>query len=452
MDRGYGMSEKLLRDWVKDTFLIEQVLDASGILNTLEKLGYNNIKKLSSRRFAVLIDGPAKARSEALGKIENELKSYGAVWDKQPSSVSSMGMVKLGNISILAKPASRQGGQSAGLGNESILVDAVNNHVNEFGPVDVEFLGPGAGSFLVKGVTAAESAGSDTKGRKKSDVNLVTASGKIPVSVKKDDAVYWESADTFYGSRAATKIDELLESGEIEIIDKGGYYNISPNIAIAASAQETKDVVFGSDILGTGAVIKKTFAPDAFSYDQAKNTLVVQSTYIITDPSHVVGDYTVWFFIRNDKTRKSVPGYPGIRVLAAYEKRINSNVKRFNEGYNLLRRIIRESILTEELTGADKKEINKLIKKGIEKDRAEQKKLIQKELEAELKKSLGTSFFRQPGKIRKTIEDVCRQELAKEMKKGSDLEKSVVAVTKKVLSAWHELLYKQQHIIQRVKI
>ncbi len=117
----------------------------------------------------------------------------------------------------------------------------------------------------------------------------------------------------------------------------------------------------------------------------------------------------------------------------------------------LIRAVV-NNILYEELTKADKKEIDKLIKKGIEKDRAEQKKLIQKELEAELKKSLGQSFFRQPGKIRKTIEDVCRQELAKEMKKGSDLEKSVVDVTKKVLSAWHELLYKQQHIIQRVKI
>ena len=118
---------------------------------------------------------------------------------------------------------------------------------------------------------------------------------------------------------------------------------------------------------------------------------------------------------------------------------------------SIVRGVIRQ-ILVEELTKADKKEIDKLIKKGIEKDRAEQKKLIQKELEAELKKSLGQSFFRQPGKIRKTIQDVCRQELAKEMQKGSDLEKSVVAVTKKVLSAWHELLYKQQHIIQRVKI
>ena len=122
-----------------------------------------------------------------------------------------------------------------------------------------------------------------------------------------------------------------------------------------------------------------------------------------------------------------------------------------SEGY-LLRNLIREALIQEELTKSDKREIDKLIKKAIEKDRGEQKKLVRKEIEDELVKSLGKSFFRQPGKIRKTIIDVCQEELAKEMQKGSKMEKSVVDVTKKVLSAWHELLYKQQHIINRVKI
>lgn len=434
------MNERLLQEWVNDMLLIEQTLDTNSILSALEKLGYDNIKKISSRRFAVLIDGPTKARSEALGKIENELKSHGAVWDKQPSSVSSMGMVKLGNTSILVKPASRQGGQSAGLGNESILVDAVNNHIHEFGPVDVEFLGPGAGSFLVKGVTAAEGAGSDTKGRKKSDVNLVAASGKIPISVKKDNAVYWESADTFYGPRAATKIDELLESGEIEIIDKGGYYNISPNIAIAATPQETKDVVFGNDILGNGAVIKKTFTSGAFSYDQAKNTLVVQSTYVITDISHVTGDYSVWFFIRNDKTRKSVPGYPGIRVLAAYEKRINSNVKRFDEGYNLLRHIIREAFLHEELTKSDKKEIEKIAKKHAK-----------AHFDKEIDKAVGTSFFGNKGKVNKFVDD----EIDKRFKSGDkdkDFSDAVEKIAKRVIQALYTMHYKRNNLIKGMPV
>ena len=321
----FRMSEQLLREYIRNIF---ESSSAEDVLGTLEKLGYSNIKTMSSRRFAVLIDGPASARTQALQKITNALKSAGAVWDKKPTSVSSMGMIKVGDISILAKPAKRQGNQSAGLGNESILVDRVNAHVSEFGPVNIMFKGPGAGKFSVPGVTEAVSAGADTAGRKKSDVNLMTSSGSVPVSLKQDNACYWESADSFYGQKAADKIDELLATGEIEMIDKGGYYNISPNIAVPATPEETTDSVFGSDLLGKGAVIKKTFTDTDFSYDEAKNTLVIDSTYIITDLSHVTGDYSVWFLIRNDKTRKSVPGWPGIRVLAAYEKRCNKNVKR----------------------------------------------------------------------------------------------------------------------------
>jgi hypothetical protein len=47
---------------------------------------------------------------------------------------------------------------------------------------------------------------------------------------------------------------------------------------------------------------------------------------IITKLEHVHGDKDVFFLIRNDKTRKSIKEYPGIRVLASYKKRINKNV------------------------------------------------------------------------------------------------------------------------------
>jgi len=322
----------LIREWVRRTLLFEQALDEPILMSTLKKLGYGNIKRMSSRRFAVLIDGSASDRSKALKKIETEFESQGAVWDKNPQGPSSIGMVKVGQFSILAKPASRQGGQSAGLGNESILVDTINDIIAEFAPgkggIDIEFVGPGAGRFSAKGVTAAVGAGAETTGRKKSDVNLTSADGVIPLSIKQDNACYWESADTSYGSKAATKIDELLDAGTIEMVDKGGYYNIVPNIAVPATPEEATDVVFGSDILGQGVVIKKTFGEDDFSYDAASNRLSINATYMISDLSHVTGDHAVWFLIRNDKTRKSVPGWPGIRVLAAYEKRCNKNVMR----------------------------------------------------------------------------------------------------------------------------
>ena len=343
-----GMEEALLRAWIREKFLVEQAgLDEPTLTGVLKTLGLDNTKKYSSKRLAVLVDGPGKMRSKALTDIEAALKDYGAVWDKSPTSASSLGMVKAGPFSILAKPASRQGGMSAGLENEEALVKAVNTlAVDQPKGINVKFVGPGAGEFLVEGVTKAISAGADTKGRKKSDVNLVTTGGTVPISIKKDNAQYWESADSYYGARAGEKLKELEAAGEVEMVDKGGYYNVVPNIAVPASADEVIDVVFGSDILGTGAVIKKSFSDSDFVYDAGTNTLTVTSTYIITDPSHVTGDYSVWFLIRNDKTRKSVPGYPGIRVLAAYEKRINTNVKRVDESkmlITLVRLLLKES-------------------------------------------------------------------------------------------------------------
>lgn len=321
--------KNILREYIK---LIVEAVDTETVIKTLDSLGYSNIKKMSSRRIAVLIDGSASDRLAALQKITDALESDGAVWDQSPSSVSSIGMVKVGNMSILAKPAKRQGGKSAGLGNESILVDKINETISNFGlgaeGLNVEFVGAGAGKFLVQNVTSAVGAGAETAGRKKSDVNLISVDGITPISIKKDNAQYWESADSYYGQRAADKIEQLISAGEIEMVDRGGYYNIVPNIAIAASPEETEAVVFGSDLLGSGAVIKRTFRDSDFSYDENKNLLTIQATYIITDLSHVTGEYEVWFLVRNDRTRKSVPGYPGIRVLAAYQKRINKNVKR----------------------------------------------------------------------------------------------------------------------------
>ncbi len=346
-----GLDETLLREWIREKLLEQAGLDEPTLTGVLKTLGLDNTKKYSSKRLAVLVDGPGKMRSKALGDIEAALKDYGAVWDKSPSSVSSLGMVKAGPFSILAKPASRQGGMSAGLENEEALVKAVNTlAVDQPEGINVKFVGPGAGEFLVEGVTKAISAGADTKGRKKSDVNLVTTGGNVPISIKKDNAQYWESADSYYGARAGEKLKELEAAGEVEMVDKGGYYNVVPNIAVPASADEVIDVVFGSDILGTGAVIKKSFSDSDFVYDADTNTLTVTSTYIITDPSHVTGDYSVWFLIRNDKTRKSVPGYPGIRVLAAYEKRINTNVKRVDESkmlITLVRLLLKESEMIE---------------------------------------------------------------------------------------------------------
>jgi hypothetical protein len=56
------------------------------------------------------------------------------------------------------------------------------------------------------------------------------------------------------------------------------------------------------------------------------DTLTIDVTDIITKMADVTSEKRVYFLIRNDKTRKSLEEYPGLRVLAVYEKRINKNV------------------------------------------------------------------------------------------------------------------------------
>jgi len=324
------MSERLLREWISRILSEEKQFHDRVILDRLKAMGYSNFKPMSGVTLAILLDdGSQRARLASMAKIEIDLADLGAEWDKKPRSTSSIGVIKVGGNTIMVKPAGRQGRSSGGLENEDSLRSAVEAVTTESpGPLTVKFIGAGK-EYIVDNVIGAKDAGSDTKGRKKSDLNLLTKSGVVPISIKKDNAAYWESADTYWGKKASQHIEKLSQAGEIDMVDRGGYYNVTPNFAVRATPEERTAVVFGSDILGNGAVIKRTFSPADFSFDVKTNTLNVAVSEIITSMSDLEGSpMDVWFLVRNDKTRNSVPGYRGIRVLAAYEKRINPNVLR----------------------------------------------------------------------------------------------------------------------------
>ena len=289
------------------------------VVSQLESAGYKNIKKISGVKLAVLVTGN---RVATLEEINSVLK--GSKYDPTPSSESSVGKVVYGSISVLAKPASRQGTASAGVDNELALVKQIN-HYAKSGPINVVFQGKNK-KFSIDGCTSAQSVGSDTAGRKKADIMLVDYKGKqYPISLKQDDAETWESADTFFGSGVIKSvIDRAVKDGKTQLIAQETYFTIEPNIAFAANSAEKKKVVFGSDLLPAGAVVTKTFMSSDFKMKD--DTLTVNVSNIITRLSDVTGDKDVYFLIRNDKTRKAVREYPGIRVLAAYKKRINKNV------------------------------------------------------------------------------------------------------------------------------
>lgn len=300
-------------------FIVEQNL-FNEIELELKNIGYTELKKISGKKIAVLTNDN---RVNVLEDIASKLN--GAMYDTTPKSDSGAGRVVYKGFNILAKPASRQGHASAGVSNEYTFVSTINS-VTEKGPINVVIEGKNK-SFNIMGCSGAEPVGGDTKGRRKADVVLKSINGDVyPISIKKANAEIWESADSYFSEEATKLIQEAIRKGNVELTQKGGVYVIQPNIAVEATRQEKIDVIFGSDIAQNGAIVTGTFSNKSFDFDGA--TLKINCDHVATSLRDIERtDKDVFFLIRNDKSRRSIRDYPGLRVLAVYKKRINRNVK-----------------------------------------------------------------------------------------------------------------------------
>ena len=117
----------------------------------------------------------------------------------------------------------------------------------------------------------------------------------------------------------------------------------------------------------------------------------------------------------------------------------------------LTRRVVR-SILKESLSGSDKAEIRRMIKKelGGPENRRSIDKSFKKHFDKELRKALGSSFFGTPGKINKFVVDEIHKEVAKSL--GSQANKDVIIlVCKEVIKKlYRELSFSSPQIIDRI--
>ena len=291
----------------------------------LNDLGYKDLKDKDARSVFVLTNGNRTAVFNALvtqlGGKANPNRSFGG----------SLGHIDVENYRIGVKPLSKQGSASAGVENEANLVQAINYMVQQYGTIDVIFT-DGNRKFMCKEVQTARQVGADTAGRKKADV-MVCGTKEYPVSLKKDNAEYWESADSFWRDNAEKYLTRAVKKGDVKVESlSGGVIKITPNIGVEATDVESVDVIFGSDILGKGCVVTRTFEGNDFRFDGKTNTLTINTSSVITKLSDVPDSKKVWFLIRNDSTRKSIPGYPGTRALAAYKSRITGNVLKISRG------------------------------------------------------------------------------------------------------------------------
>ena len=306
------------------------------VISDLEKIGFNDVKKISGKKIAVFVPNPD--RQKAMNKILSIFK--GSTIDKSdPSSIGAV--VHRNGTKINIRPAGKQGVDSAGLKNEQHLIQKINQFVKQVGPLDITFVGDNKKSITAKGVTEARGAGQDTKGRKKSDVNLISDKKLIPVSIKSRTADYWESADTLLGPTADKIITNLKNKNLIKLIPqdsftprdstaKGGTpkgtqrVKISPEVGMKLTKKNVLDVVFGSDILAQGGgIVKESFEDE--HYVLKANNLTVTADTVIKDVEDIPERMQPYLHIRNSPDRNRGL-YPGTKVQASYYRRLKNAI------------------------------------------------------------------------------------------------------------------------------
>lgn len=179
----------------------------------LKKIGYTDIKDKDSRSVYVLTNDKKKKVFDTLitqlGGKKNPSTTFGGV----------MGHIDVGQYRVGVRSLSAQGKKTAGIPNETKLVQAINYVIQEHGEgvCDILFT-DGTHKFLCKNATLAKWVGNDTSDRKKADLVIVSSSGgQYPISLKQDNAEYWASVDNYWKEAAVEYLTDMIAKKKVSI-------------------------------------------------------------------------------------------------------------------------------------------------------------------------------------------------------------------------------------------
>lgn len=282
----------------------------------LEAIGYLEFKHPTKSMITVLTDDKRTKVAEHIVSV-----IPGAEWHRAPISQSSIGYIAVGDLKILIKPLSKQKRQASHSINEDLVAERINFFCSLSDlPLNV-ILTDGTVHDQVFNVMKADCTGTSWKGRQKADVVLTMTDGSLyKMSIKMDNASYWESSDRYYKLKARAILTGLIESGDVELIKtEHDVYRVSPNVCVQATEWEARDIIFGSDIEGNGAVLVRSFENADFIYEKDDHTLTIKCTKLIKTLENVDLNNDTWFVIRNDSTYSDgiLPGFKGLRTTAA---------------------------------------------------------------------------------------------------------------------------------------
>lgn len=316
-----------IQDIVESTVIHEAPEPA--ILAFLKKTKLQTLVK--GNNIEVLVDTPPKNkdafRKETLMLLLKSLKPAKATYDPIGSSIGRI-VFPDNATKIYVKDIGKKGDNSAGIGNEKAIAEMIEKVIQAHGSANVTFVDDQRRKLTLKNVTTVDIAGRSSGTRrhggevKKADVVLRSAKGHLPVSIKKINAEYWESADTYYGAKAGALIKKLRQEGHLKLLktDKPGILKLSKEIVVEPTEQEAQHVIFGGDINPEGGIIIQTFLPEHFVQNGANVTIHAHA--VIKTKEDIPESHIMMWLIRNDSSRNiAAIGIPGVRVYAAAYKR-----------------------------------------------------------------------------------------------------------------------------------
>ena len=323
-DQDVLLLETLISEFIGEKFSIKESNTADEAIEILKKelgLKDEDFIKSSGVEYKVLFDGPNSNRVDLI-KSMKVLDNF--TYDPN-NRASSMGAVLYDKIRFVIKPRNKQGRQSAGMGNEDDFVNQIAPYF-ENGPLNIIFQSPDT-SLIQNRVEEVIATGYDTKDTKKADV-ILKGSKMYPISMKKNNAGFWESADTRYKDivmKLSKKIKERefapnlvfkpfinklgVEKKGINIMwDEVNNKKVTGVIVNDLPNDEAEDIIFGTDNAKVVYQSFDTVDPEQI-YKLKGDTLTVKVTKILEDMDDVK-KYQLQpvLNIRQDSTRSSTGG------------------------------------------------------------------------------------------------------------------------------------------------
>tara|TARA_B100000900_G_scaffold359455_1_gene330941 strand:+ start:2529 stop:3638 length:1110 start_codon:yes stop_codon:yes gene_type:complete len=294
--------------------------DAKEAIDILKsKLGLTDDKftEISSKRFKILV--PRADRYSYIEKVEG-IEGF----DYDPNiKGSSIGGITYKNVVFLLKPESAQGRASAGVGNEDFLEKKIKEFQDQ-GAKNILFISPDK-NYPVQNFTNVKGTGLEVVGGSKSDIDFFRGENKIAaISIKKDNAGFWESSDTRYKKIVTTLADKIkkgefapeltfipfrdqagrTKEGIFTMFNKQTQQKVAGVIVTDLPSDDTDSIIFGSD---NAVVIYRTFSPKDFSLEG--DTLRIKVSKIIEDTQDVEKfNLQPVLRIRHDSTRSATGG------------------------------------------------------------------------------------------------------------------------------------------------